>query len=97
MTRPKLTRESKDEFEDEWPMAARRAALATFDITGDDESPRAMRKLVEALGMPDVCERSRCRHARRCLTPKVDCAFLHAPWLEEYVFADMDAADAAQR
>ena len=96
MKPPKLTRDSHLEFEDEWPMVHRRAALAAAtDIVNDVEATDSMRLLVEVLGMPDVCERSRCRRFGRCLTPKVDCAFLHAPWLEEYVFAEMDAAEEA--
>ena len=95
MLRPKLSRESKHEFENEFPMALRRAVLAIADVDEDEEAVRAMRALMEIVGMPNVCERGRCRRHGRCLTRKVDCAFLHAPWLEEYVFSELDDVEEA--
>ncbi len=65
-----------------WPIAARLQWRDRFDPVRHPDAAMALRKIVEALGIPDHCHRSRCRRARRCLTPKIDCGFIHAPWIE---------------
>lgn len=77
-----------------WPVEARMAWRDRFDPVRHPDAAAALRALVEALGIPEACHRSRCRRARRCLTPKVDCGFIHAPWIEVAVIPKLVAAMA---
>ena len=69
-------------YEAAWPLDVRMAWRDRFDPARHPDAAAALRKIVEALGIPDHCHRARCRRARRCLTPKVDCGFVHAGWIE---------------
>ena len=78
-------------------MAARRACLATSNAHVDGEATDKLRILMAVIGMPAVCEQVRCRRADACNTRKVECAFVHAPWLERTLFADLDQHWRAER
>ena len=65
-----------------WPLPARMAWRDRFDPAHHPDAAMALRRIVEALGIPSHCYRSRCRRAKRCLTAKGDCGFVHAGWIE---------------
>ena len=93
----KPTPQTRHEYEAEFPIAARRACLAASDAHAEVEATAKLRLLMDIIGMPAVCELVRCRRADACNARKVDCAFVHAPWLERTLFADLDQYWRAER
>lgn len=79
-------------YEAAYPIHVRMAWRDRFDPARHPEAAMAFRRTVEVLGIPAHCHRSRCRRAKRCLTPKVDCGFVHAAWIEVEIVPKLLAA-----
>ena len=57
-----------------------------FHASGDRRAARVLRRIMDFLDAARFCDRPKCRRARRCRDPKIDCAFRNRQLLVDEVF-----------
>ncbi len=86
----------KDEYEDEYPMAARMDRIRAFDPEKRAAHLHVFRGVMTAVGYFRQCPRKGCRRARKCVGPRADCAWARLPYLQRYIIPELDRCAAAR-
>lgn len=78
---------NRDCYEDEYPMADRVHRADMFDPVARPGDAVVLRHAMDSVGYWRHCPKPRCSRARRCMDPRVECAWRKLPYLQRYYFA----------